>query len=184
MPDSFQLKFDVKVVKLANFIGKGSDEKLFIRYYIPAFGDRRIQVDTKEFQPSNNVSWNECASFVCHVNSDQIGQLDSSRITFELRSKTTRQIFGGTRSKLLGGGEILWKDVLESKGMQLEKWVKFSQKSGKLDGLKLPNLLVEMKAQVTRDAILHGIKRRCGSDKVCDWAGSEVDMFSVETLID
>ena len=41
-----------------------------------------------------------------------------------------------------------------------------------------------MKAQVTRDAILHGIKRRCGSDKVCDWAGSEVDMFSVETLID
>ncbi|KAJ1689071.1 hypothetical protein LUZ63_013226 [Rhynchospora breviuscula] len=186
MPNNYHLKLDIKITKLANFIDQGSDEKLFIRYYIHAFGgNRRIQVDTREIQSRNSVMWNECASFQCHANLDQIQQLELSHITFELRSRKTRQIFGGimTRSRLLGGGEISWKDVMDSKGMKLEKWINFTAKDRKFDGLKLPNLLVETKVDVTRDVDTNGM-RKCGSSKKCDWVDSSVDMYHVETLID
>lgn len=108
-----------------------------------------------------------------------------SQITFELRSRSTRPIFRGimSRSRFLGGGKISWKDVMVSNGMELVNWVNFSEKGGKLDGLKLPNLLVEMKVLVTRDVDLNG-KRKCSSDTEYDWVGSETDMYHVETLVD
>lgn len=88
-----------------------------------------------------------------------------------------------TRSRLLGGGKISWKDVMGSKGMELQKWVNFSGKNGKIDGLKLSNLFVEMKVQVTRDVHLNRMKKCC-LNKDCDWVGTEIDVFHVETLID
>ncbi|XP_078151893.1 uncharacterized protein LOC144547178 [Carex rostrata] len=183
MSNSYHTTFEIKVIKLANFIEQGSDEKLFIRYYIPALGNRRIQVDTREIQSKNSVMWNECASFESQANLNQIKQLELGHITFELRSRRNRQLFGGimTKSRLLGGGEISWKDVMESN--EVEKWVNFSAKSEKSDGMKLPNLLVKMKIQVTRDVDSNGMKK-CGSKEECNWNESEIDMFHVETLVD
>jgi hypothetical protein len=184
MPNFYHLKLDIKFIMLANFIDQGSDEKVFIRYHIPVFGSRSIQVDTKEIQSKKNLLCNECASFECRVSSDQIEQLELRHITFELRSRKTRQFFGGImeRSRLLGGEKISWKDVMGSKGMELEKWVNFSAKGGKSDALKLPNLLVETKVQVMRDVHSNEKKRRSSNEN--DLFGSEIDIYCVETLVD
>ncbi|XP_078157420.1 uncharacterized protein LOC144553194 [Carex rostrata] len=183
MPYSYHLKFDIKVVKLANIIDQGLEGKLFMRYYIPTFNNRRIQVDTREIQNWKIVLWDEYASLECNANLDQIEQvMKSSHITFELRWRRTKQVFMA-RSRLLGSGEISFMEVVNSEAMKLKKWVNLSAGVVQLDESKLPNLLVEMEVQVTKDVGLNEKKCRfSGND--CDCLGCEIDMFHVETLVD
>ncbi|KAJ4752855.1 hypothetical protein LUZ62_087260 [Rhynchospora pubera] len=186
MHHSYHLKFDIKIVKLDTLVEQALDENLFIRYHIPTFDDRRIQVDTREIQNKKNVSWDESASFECHANFDKIKQVrKSSHIAFELRSKRRKQAFGGVmaRSRVLGRGEISWNDVVGSEGMKLEKWINLREKGLKLDEFKLPNLLVEIEVQVRRDVESNN-KKKCRFTKTCDCEGREIDLFQVETVID
>ncbi|KAJ4794156.1 nitric oxide synthase-interacting protein [Rhynchospora pubera] len=186
MPCTYHLKFGIKIVKLQNVVDQGLHEKIFIRYHIPTFNNRKIQVDTREIQNKNNVSWDESASFECHANFDQIELVEkSNHIAFELRSRRSKQGFGGimSKSRLLGRGEISWGNLVGSEQMKLEKWVNLSAKGLKLDEFDLPNLLVEMEVQVTRDARLNG-KKKCRLTKDCDCVGCEVDIFHVETVVD
>lgn len=89
------------------------------------------------------------------------------------------------RSRLLGRGEISWKDlVMSDNGMKLEKWVNLNAKGLKLDELKSKILLVEMEVQVTRNVGLNGKKKCRINVNDCDCLGCEIDMFHVETLVD
>ncbi|KAJ3673393.1 hypothetical protein LUZ60_006767 [Juncus effusus] len=146
MPCTHQLKFDVKLARLANLPHQELEGNLFIRYSISTLDNRQIQVETKEIQTTSKSSQflSEFASFECQTNSDPIDQLKKlSNVKFELRlrKRTSALTRIMARSTLLGTAEISWKDVVASREMSLEKWLKFSS----IKGAKLPDLLVEMK---------------------------------------
>ncbi|XP_072971226.1 uncharacterized protein [Typha angustifolia] len=183
------LKFDVKVVRLAD-LDVELERSLFIRYYIFAGDGRRIRIDTREISSTSNLNWSEFASFECRGSLALLGELiEPQNLVFELRWRRRRAAILGriTRSKLLGRGEVAWKDVAEAKGMSLEKWVKLHVTGHESDSFKLPTLLVELKIQAIdgRNKRIDGRRmgwKRCNCED-CEWIGSEEDMFQAATIV-
>ncbi|KAG1366508.1 putative C2 calcium-dependent membrane targeting [Cocos nucifera] len=188
--DPPHLKYELKVVRLANF-DPDLPGSLFVRYYIFAGNGRRIRIDTREIKSTSNPCWNELASVECWGALDTIAELlEHQSIVFELRWRRTTPILGRfTGSKLLGRGKLAWKDVLATCDVSLERWVSFVTTSRASNGLKSPTLFIEMKVNVMnvrykgRVGRLMSYWRDCGC-KHCDWIGSEEDMFQAATIVD
>ncbi|CAN1814276.1 hypothetical protein LINPERHAP1_LOCUS27084 [Linum perenne] len=131
---------------------------LFVRYYLSS-GDNnnnnKIQLETREISSSDHLSWNESFSLDCSgtkdsiSTQDSINDLKSSSVAFELRWRpSSRSSILGCRagSKLVGSGEVMWRSVMESSGMEIETWVVMCPKNSKrCDGVKPPSVKIGMR---------------------------------------
>ncbi|CAN1190674.1 hypothetical protein LINPERPRIM_LOCUS39994 [Linum perenne] len=121
---------------------------LFVRYYLSS-GNNKIQLQTREIPSGDHVVWNESFSLDCLGTQDSINDLKSSSVVFELRwrpSSRSNIILGRASSKLVGRGEVTWRNVMESSGMEIEKWVVMCPKNSKrCDGVKPPSVKIGMR---------------------------------------
>ncbi|XP_042474993.1 uncharacterized protein LOC122057063 [Macadamia integrifolia] len=114
-------------------------------------------------------------------------ELKQKSVVFELRWRNKTAILGRIgRSKLLGKAEILWKDVLESSELAIERWVTMeATRSHVLEGLNPPALHVEMKVGVpgTTEKVR---KRRLGECRCrhegCNGGGD--DLFALALALE
>ncbi|CAN1814267.1 hypothetical protein LINPERHAP1_LOCUS27084 [Linum perenne] len=126
---------------------------LFVRYYLSSGNsnnNNRIQLETREIPSSSgHLSWNESFSLDCSGTQDSINDLKSSSVAFELRWRpSSRSSILGCRagSKLVGSGEVMWRSVMESSGMEIETWVVMCPKNSKrCDGVKPPSVKIGMR---------------------------------------
>ncbi|CAN1814272.1 hypothetical protein LINPERHAP1_LOCUS27084 [Linum perenne] len=134
---------------------------LFVRYYLSKGNNNndKIQLETREIpsseiSSSDHLSWNESFSLDCSGTKDSINDLKSSSVVFELRWRPSSRsnILGssilGCRagSKLVGSGEVMWRSVMESSGMEIETWVVMCPKNSKrCDGVKPPSVKIGMR---------------------------------------
>ncbi|CAL1399863.1 unnamed protein product [Linum trigynum] len=104
---------------------------LFMRYYLSAGNNKRIQLDTKEIpSTSDHLLWNESVSLDCFGTQDSINSLQTSSVVFELRWRSSKgsTILGLGGSKLVGRAEHPWQSVMDASGMKIEKWVVMNPK--------------------------------------------------------
>ncbi|CAN1190675.1 hypothetical protein LINPERHAP2_LOCUS40635 [Linum perenne] len=125
---------------------------LFVRYYLSSGNNNnnKIQLETREIPSSSgHLSWNESFSLDCSGTQDSINDLKSSSVAFELRWRpSSRSNILGCRagSKRVGSGEVMWRSVMESSGMEIETWVVMCPKNSKrCDGVKPPSVKIGMR---------------------------------------
>ncbi|KAF4370585.1 hypothetical protein F8388_020171 [Cannabis sativa] len=138
------LSLELKIVEAKSVESKPRGD-LFVRCYLPVGSNKRkVGIDTKEIPTKKDHVWNETFSLECsgiEDNKVDITKLiKQEKLVLELRWRNRvpilgRSGFGG--SKLLGSGEIAWKDVSESPNMVLDKWVTMAHSSGELKPAKL-----------------------------------------------
>ncbi|XP_031268521.1 uncharacterized protein LOC116127041 [Pistacia vera] len=154
------LSCELRIIKAKNIefnksISKGG---LFVRYYLSAGNNKRIQLNTKEISPSSgNLIWNESFSLECLGSEDSISNLKQQSVVFELRWRRTTPSFLGKKckSQLLGRAEISWEKVLESPKMEIENWVVMPSKQSNNtrvynEDVKPPSVQVAMKVEVPK----------------------------------
>ncbi|CAN1190677.1 hypothetical protein LINPERPRIM_LOCUS39991 [Linum perenne] len=142
---------------------------LFVRYYLSKGNNNndKIQLETREIPSSgDHLSWNESFSLDCLGNQDSINDLKSSSVTFELRWRPSSRsnIILGRRSgsKLVGSGEVTWRSVMKSSGMEIEKWVVMCPKNSKrCDGVKPPSVKIGMSFKVATKEM----EKKCNRDE-------------------
>ncbi|GLJ46765.1 hypothetical protein SUGI_0986300 [Cryptomeria japonica] len=116
-----QLKLDV--VGATNIaLHPASKGSLFVRYYL----NKKIAVSTKEVEASPEPHWGETFCLECGGKGmdEMLSALitGSESVVFEVRWRRRREIFGGSRSKVLGRLEVSWKELLSSPTLSLSKW--------------------------------------------------------------
>ncbi|GLJ46767.1 hypothetical protein SUGI_0986320 [Cryptomeria japonica] len=98
---------------------KGS---LFVRYYL----NKKIAVNTKEVEASAEPHWGETFCLECGGKGmdEMLSALitESESVVFEVRWRRRREIFRGSKSKLLGRVEVSWEELLSSPTLSLSKW--------------------------------------------------------------
>ncbi|CAH8281984.1 unnamed protein product [Eruca vesicaria subsp. sativa] len=121
------LKFEVKILEARNVELKSSPSSLFVRFYLHAGSNRKIELNTSEIgsKPDNDVMiWNQSFCLECQGNETAFEELKQESVVFELRRrKTTSFMRKWSRSELVGRGEVSWKSVMESDGMEIERFV-------------------------------------------------------------
>ncbi|CAI0420300.1 unnamed protein product [Linum tenue] len=140
------------VIHQAKNVEEKSKGNLFLRCYLSAGNNKKIQLDTNEIpSTSDHLSWDESFSLDCSGTQDSINALQTSSVVFELRwrSSTGNTILGLGGSKLVGRAELPWQSVMEAPGMEIEKWVVMNPKnSSRLDGVKPPSVKIGMRVRV------------------------------------
>ncbi|KAJ0040762.1 hypothetical protein Pint_26595 [Pistacia integerrima] len=154
------LSCELRIIKAKNIEFNKSTSKggLFVRYYLSAGNNKRIQLNTKEISPSSgNLIWNESFSLECLGSEDSISNLRQQSVVFELRWRRTTPSFLGKKckSQLLGRAEISWEKVLESPKMEIENWVVMPSKQSNNtrvynEDVKPPSVQVAMKVEVPK----------------------------------
>ncbi|GLJ46763.1 hypothetical protein SUGI_0986240 [Cryptomeria japonica] len=144
---------------------RGRKGSLFVRYYL----NKKIAVNTKEVEASPEPHWGETFSLECGGKGmdDMLSALltESESVVFELRWRRRREIFGGSKSKVLGRIEVSWEELLSSPTLSLSKWFPLG-KEGKQD-VPLPLLTpaLQIAASVTVATETHGQKiSKCGEE--------------------
>ncbi|GMJ08673.1 hypothetical protein like AT5G65030 [Hibiscus trionum] len=134
---------EMKILEAKNIELK-SHANLFVRYYLPAGNNRRIQLNTKQIstKSSQKIIWNESFSLECSSSEESVKYLKQQTVVFELR----RRKLG--KSVVLGRAEMPWKAVFEAPDMEIDEyWLPMvSMNDGVLGtGLKPPCIRLSMK---------------------------------------
>ncbi|KAF8411478.1 hypothetical protein HHK36_004030 [Tetracentron sinense] len=162
------LSCELRIIRAKNldYISTGN---LFVRHYLCAGHNKRIRLNTREISSTYDLCWNESISLECLGNQDSMEELKQQSVVFELRWRNTAPILGKIGgSKLLARAEVSWKDVLESSGLAIEKWVSMVSTSSRVpEGLKPPALQIGMKVRVPGEAEM--IKRRRDVSRPKKW---------------
>ncbi|GLJ46764.1 hypothetical protein SUGI_0986250 [Cryptomeria japonica] len=155
-----QLKLDVVGATLIA-LQPGSKGSLFVRYYL----NKKIAVNTKEVEASPEPHWGETFCLECGGKGmDEILSAlikESESVVFEVRWRRRREIFGGSKSKVLGRLEVSWKELLSSPTLSLSKWFSL-EKEGKKDvplPLLTPALQIAMSVTVAAETVGHKISK-------------------------
>ncbi|GMJ08671.1 hypothetical protein like AT5G65030 [Hibiscus trionum] len=130
---------EVRILDAKN-IELNSHANLFVRYYLPAGNNRRIQLNTKQIstKSSQTIIWNESFSLECSSSEESVKYLKQQTVVFELR----RRKLG--KSVVLGRAEIPWKAVFEAPDMEIDKyWLPMVSMNE--TGLKPPSIRLSMK---------------------------------------
>ncbi|CAH2043417.1 unnamed protein product [Thlaspi arvense] len=120
------LKCQVTIVEARNVeIKSQASSTLFVRFYLSAGHNRRIEVNTREIcSKSDNLIWDQSFGLECQGNEAAVDELKQQRVVFELRRKKTASFLRkSSRSEVLGRGEVSWESVFESPGMEVERFV-------------------------------------------------------------
>lgn len=154
MDASFQcsssLKCELSIIRAKNIEFKSSGH-LFVRCYLSAGNNTRVQLNTKEISSKSDLFWDEFFSLQCQGTEDAINSLRQGNVAFELRWRSTKPILGRLigGSKILGRAEIPWKNVFESPNMEIETWVRMNSKNPCLhQDVKPPSVQVKVKVGV------------------------------------
>lgn len=143
------LSFDLRIKQAKNIEYLKSTGKVFVRYYLSAGNNKRIQLNTSEIPvKSDCFVWDESFSLECH-GAEDCSSLKHESVVFELRWRKPVPVFGRRSSQLLGRAEIPWKEIFESPNMVLDKWVTtdFSTSLG-VEGVKPAKLQVGIRVGV------------------------------------
>ncbi|KAK4417193.1 hypothetical protein Salat_2544900 [Sesamum alatum] len=163
-PHSSSLSCELRIIKAKNIdhIMKPSSSGgvLFVRCYLSTGNSTRaVRLETQEIEiPSKSdddddhsiITWNQTFSLDCSGAQESINRLkQGSTIVFELRHRrrsTSPPLIGRILqgSKLVGRGEVPWKNVVESAGMGIEQWVVMIP--GR-ECVKLPAVQIAMKIE-------------------------------------
>ncbi|XP_011031007.1 PREDICTED: uncharacterized protein LOC105130278 [Populus euphratica] len=167
------LSIEIEIFQAKNIEVK-SHGSLFVRYYLSAGKNKRIQLKSREISSKSNLFWNESFSLECIGTEDSINNLKQETVVFELRWRNTNpilaKILGG--SQLLGRAEVPWRTVLESPNLEMERWVMLVPKKGSVpDDVKPPSVQIAMRATVPEMAEMEKKNRRDGRLRKRDECG-------------
>ncbi|KAJ8769689.1 hypothetical protein K2173_005292 [Erythroxylum novogranatense] len=163
------LGFEITTLQAKNVELK-SHGNLFVRYYLSAGKNKRVQLNTREISSRSNLSWNQSFSLECPGTEQSISSLKQASVVFELRWRSTKPMLGKMGgSHLLGRNEASLKTVMESADMEIEQWLQMSpisKKSCVLDhGLKPPSVLVSMRFRAAEKAEVQKQKKKYDRSK-------------------
>ncbi|KFK25347.1 hypothetical protein AALP_AA8G100800 [Arabis alpina] len=150
------LKFLVKIVEARNVELKASLSTLFVRFYLYAGNNRKIELNTKEICSRSNqdvMFWNQSFGLECQGKETAVDELKQENVVFELRRrKTSSFLRKWSRSELVGRGKISWKSVIESDGMEIERFVVMGEMKDRiLEDFNKPLLLkIALKVQASK----------------------------------
>ncbi|XP_027337594.1 uncharacterized protein LOC113851331 [Abrus precatorius] len=172
-------------------------KNLFVRLYLPAGNNKRIQLNTKKVSSVKSVPfWNESFSLDCSCSQEFFETLKQERLVLELRqNKVLRRIMG---SHVVGRGEIPWRTILESPNMEFKDWVKMDLISGsdcEDATLRAPQVEVEVKIGVAlamekenRKRLIKNKWEECGCKDGHDhhaWCSAEdYDIFALGAALE
>ncbi|CAN8256740.1 unnamed protein product [Cochlearia groenlandica] len=126
--DNISLKFEVNIKEARNVEHKSSPTTLFVRFYLHAGNNNKIELNTKEICSRSDhevITWNQSFGLECQGDKATVDKLKQQNVVFELRQrKTTSFLKKFSRSEVVGKGEISWKSVLDdSDEMETERFV-------------------------------------------------------------
>ncbi|XP_009774192.1 uncharacterized protein LOC142165850 [Nicotiana tabacum] len=153
---------EIQIIRARNIeqssLGKNS---LFVRCYLPAGNNQRVQLNSQEIISSSkcdsNLFWDESFSLDCMGTQESINMLKQGTVIFELRSRKYLPVFGKNigGSQVLGRAEIPWKRVFESTEMEIEEWAIFIATNSKNNNkgvhnedVKPPAVKIAMKVNI------------------------------------
>ncbi|XP_009779194.2 uncharacterized protein LOC107778288 [Nicotiana tabacum] len=180
MENTQTISCEIQIIRGRNIeqssLGKNN---LFVRCYLPAGGNQRVQLNSQEISASkcdSNLFWDESFSLDCMGTQDSISMLKQGTVIFELRSRKYIPVLGKVigSSQVLGRAEIPWKRVFESTEMEIEEWAIFmaTSKSDKRvhnEDVKPPAVKIAMKVKVKEAT---KVKKNCTSwDESCACKG-------------
>ncbi|KAE8680691.1 transcription factor MYB39-like [Hibiscus syriacus] len=187
---------EVRILEAKNIELK-SHGNLFVRYYLPAGNNKRIQLNTKQIstKSSQMIIWNESFSLECSASEASVKYLKQQTVVFELRRKKKLG-----KSVVLGRAEIPWKAVFESPNMEIDEyWLAMVSMNDEVleTGLKPPSIrlsmklvqgptMVEMEKQNKRKQRLKKHWEGCGcegSDGGCNCA-AEYEIFALAAAME
>ncbi|XP_065873248.1 uncharacterized protein [Euphorbia lathyris] len=155
---SSSLRCEITIIQAKNIQLK-SHGTFFVRYYLSAPNNKRIQINTKQISSKSNLVWNESNSVECLGTQETVNSLKEDSIVMELRWRSNSTNLFRRSSKLVGSAQIPWRSVFESPNMQMEKWVNMvsNQKMNRTsvfdESIQLPSvqicMSVRMPAQLT-----------------------------------
>ncbi|EOA14508.1 hypothetical protein CARUB_v10027728mg [Capsella rubella] len=150
------LKCQVRIVEARNVveIKKSKASTLFVRFYLSAGYNRKIQVNTREVSSkSDQLMWDQSFGLECQGNEAAVQDLKQQRLVFELRRKKTSSFLRkSSRSEVVGRGEVSWESVFESPGMEIERFVVMSDSKNRVLVDEKPMLLkIALKIQALEE---------------------------------
>ncbi|KEH35303.1 uncharacterized protein [Medicago truncatula] len=137
--------FELRIIQARNIESVKSTKNLFARLYLPTGNNKRIQLNSKSVSTKSVPFWDESFNLDCSCPQEFLENLNQQSLVLELRQ---RKMWG---SQLIGKCEIPWKVILESKNMELKKWLKMDLVSGSdfKEGMFItPEVEVEIKIKV------------------------------------
>ncbi|KAG7554782.1 hypothetical protein ISN44_As11g009850 [Arabidopsis suecica] len=161
------LKLDVKIVEARNVELKLSPTTLFVRFYLHAGNNSKIELNTAEICSRSDkevVIWNQSFGLECQGNETGVQELKQQSVVFELRRRnTTSFLKKWSRSELVGRGKISWKSVIESDGMEIERFVVMDEtKDRVLEDCDKPLLLkIALKVQASKPVNTKRVEDLC-----------------------
>ncbi|XVE83148.1 hypothetical protein DITRI_Ditri16bG0064300 [Diplodiscus trichospermus] len=139
---------ELRILQAKNIETK-SPGNLFIRYYLSAGNNGRIQLNSREISSkSEMIIWNESFSLECSGAEESLNYLRQQTVVFELRWRSRIPVLGKMgKSQLLGRAEMPWKAVFESPNMEIEKyWLTMVPMNDQvLESPKPPSIQISMK---------------------------------------
>ncbi|KAF3441055.1 hypothetical protein FNV43_RR19341 [Rhamnella rubrinervis] len=145
------LSCELRIKQAKNIEYFKSTGKVFVRCYLSAGNNKRIQLNTTEIPvKSDRYVWDQSFSLECY-GAEDCSSLKQESVVFELRWRSSVPVFGRRRSsQLLGRAEIPWKEIIEPRNMVLDKWVTVDSctRHGGLEGVKPAKLEVGIRAGV------------------------------------
>ncbi|KAE8700096.1 hypothetical protein F3Y22_tig00110562pilonHSYRG00079 [Hibiscus syriacus] len=144
MGASAHLICELRILEAKNIELK-SHGNIFIRYYLPAGNNNKIQLNTKQISTNSSqfIMWNQSFSLECSASEESINHLKQQTLVFELRR---RRKLG--KSVVLGRAEMPWKAVFESPNMEVDEcWLTLvTMNGGDVEtGVKPPSIRVSIK---------------------------------------
>ncbi|XP_059302378.1 uncharacterized protein LOC132054364 [Lycium ferocissimum] len=119
------LSCEIQIIRARNVEQRSLGSSLFVRCYLSAGEDQRVQINSQEIVPSKSYDlfWDESFSLDCSGTEDSINNLKQGSVVFELHSKKILPILGKVGgSQILGRAEIPWTSVFESTNMEIVEW--------------------------------------------------------------
>ncbi|GLT43959.1 hypothetical protein SLA2020_178800 [Shorea laevis] len=137
---------EVRIIQAKN-LELNSTGRLFVRYYLSAGRNKRVELNTREISSQSDHFWNETFCLECFGTEESLNDLKQQSVVFELRRRSAVPVLGKMgKSRILGRAEMPWKAVFESENMEMEKWVTMVAMNDRvLEGVKPPSLEVAMK---------------------------------------
>ncbi|XP_010527611.1 PREDICTED: uncharacterized protein LOC104804926 [Tarenaya hassleriana] len=171
------LNCELKILQARN-VEINSPSNLFVRFYLSAGNNRKIELNSEEIcTESDFLVWNQSFSLGCQGSEAAIEELKQEGIVFELRRRKPSSYFRKlSRSELVGRGEVSWKSVYESKGLEMERWVVMGPAKDRIleDG-KPPSLKIYLKVEASQMAKEKTEKKKqrysedlCGCGRDCE----------------
>ncbi|CAA7034745.1 unnamed protein product [Microthlaspi erraticum] len=165
------LKCEVRIVEARNVEIKSQASTLFVRFYLSAGHNRKIEVNTREIcsKSDNHFIWDQPFGLECQGNEAAVEELKQQRVVFELRRrKTTSFLRKSSRSEVVGRGEVSWESVFESPGMEIERFVVMGEtKNQNLEDKKPVLLKIALKLQALETETINKkdkrLEKRCVS---------------------